>query len=170
MNTDIYSDKVAQIIKNLGLADEKGEITAAGKKMARFEAKGLEIFHTYRVEKEYHSEEFKDKVWYSVKLIDTATNDVVKVSIKNLFGCKEVKWNFSGSAANILADMIDVIENAPAAKCTLQLTAIDSKKVPGQDFQNKTYFWKTVAKTAGNGGRTTEAPKTTTTQTATTEK
>ena len=145
MNTDIYSDKVARIIKNLGLADENGEITEAGKKMARFEAKGLEIFHTYKVEKEFNSEEFKDKTWYSVKLVDTATNDTVKVSIKNLFGCKEIKWNFSGSAANILADMINVIENAPDAKCTIQLTAIDSKKVPGQDFQNKTYFWKTVA-------------------------
>ena len=145
MNTDIYSDKVARIIKNLGLANENGEITEAGKKLARFEAKGLEIFHTYRVEKEFNSEEFKDKKWYSVKLVDTTTHDIVKVSIKNLFGCKEVKWNFSGSAANMLADMINVIENAPEGKCTIQLTAIDSKKVPGQDFQNKTYFWKTVA-------------------------
>lgn len=150
MNTDIYSDKVARIIKNLGLADENGEITEAGKRTARFEAKGLEIFHTYHVEKEYNLEEFKDKVWYSVKLVDTVTNDIVKISIKNLFGCKEVKWNFSGSAANMLADMINVIENAPAAKCTIQLTAIDSKKVPGQDFQNKTYFWKTVTKASGN--------------------
>lgn len=165
MNTDIYSDKVARIIKDLGLADEKGEITEAGKKMARFEAKGLEIFHTYRVEKEYHSEEFKDKVWYSVKLVDTVTNDIVKVSIKNLFGCKEVKWNFSGSAANMLAEMINVIENTPAAKCTIQLTAIDSKKVPGQDFQNKTYFWKSVAKTSGNNnGHTTTTTTTTTTE------
>ena len=167
MNTEIYSDKVARIIKNLGLADENGEITEAGRKTARFEAKGLEIFHTYRVEKEYNLEEFKDKVWYSVKLVDTVTNDTVKISIKNLFGCKEVKWNFSGSAANMLADMINVIESAPAAKCTIQLTAIDSKKVPGQDFQNKTYFWKTVTKASGNNNGRIAA--TTTTAANTTE-
>lgn len=170
MNTDVYSDKVARIIKNLGLADANGEITEAGKKMARFEAKGLEIFHTYRVEKEYNSEDFKDKTWYSVKLVDTVTKDTIKVSIKSLFGCKEIKWNFAGSSANMLADMINVIESAPETKCTIQLTAVDSKKVPGQDFQNKTYFWKTVAKTSGNNGHNTaQTAQTATATTATTK-
>lgn len=96
MNTEIYSDKVARIIKNLGLADENGEITEAGKKMARFEAKGLEIFHTYRVEKEFNSEEFKDKTWYSVKLVDTVTMILSKCPSKTCSVARKLNGTFRG--------------------------------------------------------------------------